>query len=271
MSVLERADLQDSATGSLASQSFQPAGPSVLTAFCGKLNVDEELKLNNKNFKQLIENSFNTNKTPLSQLTTSSTFPTPHVLAQFASKTYTEYKTREADIKYETRLALPEGWKLLTTASKNRMKNGYFGATFWHPEHQQVVIAHRGTKLKNLGALWTDVAGVVFKHHVPEMCSASTFAHKVVEVLREVSRKKGDSFQLFFTGHSLGGWLAQVTTFTTEYLKRERNVFLRSNNDNDCYHPRTVVLDSASCKDLLLQMTDKLDVRLHGLSIDLQH
>ena len=50
------------------------------------------------------------------------------------------------------------------------------------------------------------------------MGSASTFAHKVVEVLQEVHRKKGVSFQLFFPSHSVGSWLAQVTTFTTEYL-----------------------------------------------------
>jgi len=41
------------------------------------------------------------------------------------------------------------------------------------------VIAHRGTKPTNLGALWTDVFGVVFKHHVPQM------APKFVEVLQE--------------------------------------------------------------------------------------
>ena len=142
MSAIESDDLQSNVTGRLASQNDQPAGQSVLTPFCGNLNVDEKLKLSNENFKQLIENSFNTDKTALSQLTTMSAFPTPHVLAQFASKTYRDYKTGETDTKYETRLALPEGWKLLTTASNNRMKNGYFGATFWHPERQQVVIAH---------------------------------------------------------------------------------------------------------------------------------
>ena len=271
MSALENADMQNSATGRLASESDQPAGQSFLTPFCGKLNVDEKLKLSNENFKQLIENSFNTNKTPLSQLTTTPAFPTPHVLAQFASKTYRDYKTGEIDAQYETRLAILDGWKLLTTASNNRGKNGYFGAAYWHPEHQQVVIAHRGTKLKNFGALWTDAFGVFLKNHVPQMSSASTFAHKVVEVLREVNRKKGASFQLFFTGHSLGGWLAQVTTFTTEYLKREGKFFLRSSDGNDCYHPHTVVFDSPGCKDMLLQMTDKLDVRHDGRSIDIEH
>jgi hypothetical protein len=79
------------------------------------------------------------------------------------------------------------------------------------------------------------------------------------------------SFQLFFTGHSLGGWLAQITTLTTEYLKREGNFFLRSVDDNDRYHPHTVVFDSPGCKDMLLQMRDTFDVRMDGRSIDIEH
>jgi hypothetical protein len=51
------------------------------------------------------------------------------------------------------------------------MKNGYFGAAYWHPEHQQDVIAHRGTKLTNVGAIFSDINGVLFKHHVPQMSS----------------------------------------------------------------------------------------------------
>jgi hypothetical protein len=68
--------------------------------------------------------------------------------------------------------------------------NGYFGAAYWHPEHQQVVIAHTGTKFTKLGALWTDVVGMTLQNYVPQMRSASTFARKVVEVLREVSKRK---------------------------------------------------------------------------------
>jgi hypothetical protein len=193
------------------------------------------------------------------------------MLALFASKVYRGFKKGETDAQYETRLALPDGWKLLTTASNSSKTNGYFGTAYWHPEHQQVVIAHRGTKLKTLGALWTDVVGVLFKHHVPQMNSASTFAYKVVEVLQEVNRTKGVSFQLLFTGHSLGGWLAQVTTFTTEYLKRVEKLFLRRSNDIDCYHPHTVVFESPGCKDMLSEMRDAFDVRLDGRSIDLEN
>ena len=76
--------------------------------------------------------------------------PTPHVLAQFASKAYRDYKKQDTDAQYEKRLSLPDGWKLLTTASNSSKTNGYFGAAYWHPENQQVVIAHRGNKLTNI-------------------------------------------------------------------------------------------------------------------------
>ena len=260
------------ATGNVPSSSDHQGEQSALPPFSGELNVDEELKLSHENFKQTIGDFFKDKQiTPLSQLTETPAFPTPHVLAQFASKTYTNYKRRETDAQYEKRLALPDGWKLLTSVSNITKANGYFGAAYWHPEHQQVVIAHRGTNPTNLGALWTDLQGVMRNHYVRQMESASTFAHKVVEVLREVRSIKGVSFQLFFTGHSLGGWLAQITTFTTKYLKTEGNIFLKSDTDPHSYHPHTVVFDSPGCKDMLSQMTDKLDVRLDGRSIDIEH
>jgi len=256
----------------MASQSDQAAGRFAFPPFCGKLIVDEELKLSCENFKQLIDDFYkDRNITPVSQLTATPAFPTPHVLVQFASKTYKDYKKRETDAQYETRLALPDGWKLLTTASNGGKINGYFGAAYWHPEHQQVVIAHRGTKPTNFGALWADIFGVGLENLVPQIGSASTFTHKVAEVLREVNGMKGVSFHLFFTGHSLGGWLAQVTAFTTKYLKIKENVFLRSIDGNGCYHPHTVAFDSPGCKDMLVEMRDTFDVRLDGRSIDLEH
>jgi hypothetical protein len=249
----------------------QQAEQNVLPPFSGKLCVDQELKLSKANFKQAIDDFFKDKHiTPLSQLTATPAFPTPYVLAQFANKAYTDYERRETDAQYERRLALPDGWKLLTTASNTRKNNGYFGAAFWHPEHQQVVIAHRGTDPKNLGALWADVKGVLRNKYVRQMESASTFAYKVVEMLRQVTKENGTNFHLFFTGHSLGGWLAQIATFTTEYLRKEGNTFLKSVHVPRSYHPHTVVFDSPGCKDMLSQMADKLDVRRDGLSIDIE-
>jgi ankyrin repeat protein len=271
MSTLNHSRSNDNTTDISPSQPDEQSEQSFLLPSSEKLSVDNKLKLSNENFKQTIHDFFEDNNiTSLSQLKATPDFPTPHVLAQFASKTYTVYEKLETDAHYEKRLALPYGWKLLTTASNNSEANGYFGAAYWHPEHQQVVIAHRGTKPTNVGALWTDVWGIMLNHYVRQMNSASTFAHEVVEVLESVSQKKGVIFQLFYTGHSLGGWLAQITTFTTKYLKREGNIFLKSNDVQDCYHPHTVVFDSPGCHDMLSQMTQKLDVRYEGSSTDLQ-
>jgi len=138
------------------------------------LKVYEKLKLSHVDFKKTIDDFLKCNVlTPLSQPTATPPFPTPQVLAQFASKTDTDYKTGETAAQYEIWLALPDGWKLLTTPCNSRRNNGYFGAAYWHPEHQQVVIAHRGTDLTNLGAPWTDAFGVFMKQHVPQMGSAS--------------------------------------------------------------------------------------------------
>jgi hypothetical protein len=125
MSALGSADLQNSAGENLASQSDQPGGRSVLRPFCEELRVDGEVKLSKENFKQTIYDTFkDKNITPLGQLPATPPFPTPHLLAQFAYKAYEIYNTGETDAHYETRLALPDGWKLLTTASNIRWNNG---------------------------------------------------------------------------------------------------------------------------------------------------
>ena len=266
MAALPSDSLENNVTDELLSHQVQPNEQSVLPPFSGTLREDELLKLSNKSFKESIDNFLkNKDINPIDHLTTTPPFPTPYVLAQFASKAYENYKRRETDAEYEKRLILPDGWELLTTASNTKMNNGYFGAAYWHPEYQQVVIAHRGTKLNSFGALWTDVKGVLFNHYVKQMNSATTFAYKVVEALQEVNREKGVHFQVFFTGHSLGGWLAQITTYTTEYLRRgEDNYFLKNDNAPQSYHPHTVVFDSPGCKAMLSEMIDTFDVRQNG-------
>jgi len=266
---------------------------TVLPPFSGDLRVDSELKFSENDFEESIKQFYAKRQlTPTDQLNKTPPYPTPHVLAQFANMAYSDYKRGEPEP--------PEGWKLLTTATNSG--NGYFGTAYWHREHQQVVIAHQGTNIKNIAALVTDVTnvfgilkdlftdyvGILLNKYVDQMSSASTFANKVVSALQEVQQEKKVSFELFFTGHSLGGWLAQITTFTTEYLeanggtflkkrKREEHHSLASSSVQDThdarhsYHPHTVVFDSPGCKDMLLQMADKLDVRLEGSTIDLQH
>jgi len=266
---------------------------TVLPPFSGELRVDKKVKLSHDDFKKSVKEFYANKKlSVIDQLKATPPYPTPHMLAQFASMAYHDCKHGDPEP--------PDGWQLLTTASNFR--NGYFGTAYWHPEYQQVVIAHRGTDIKNIGALltnfkyvfallndiYTDIVGVLFNNYVNQMSSASTFANKVVTVLQETEREKKVSFELFFTGHSLGGWLAQITAFTTKYLEENRGKFLKkltreqeeppasntlqdSHDITHSYHPHTVVFDSPGCEVMLLEMKKKIDVRLHGSSIDLKH
>jgi len=250
--------------------------------FSRNLRVDAELNLSHGDFKQRIETFYpNEQLFPIDQLKATPSYPTPHVLARFANMAYRDCNEGDPET--------PVGWQLLTTASN--VRNGYFGAAYWHPEHQQVVIAHRGTDTNDvisfLKDLYTDIRGILRNKYVGQMNSASTFANKVVAVLQEIEQGKKVSFEVFFTGHSLGGWLAQITTFTTEYLEVEGGTFLKklkreeheplasstvqdSHDIRQSYHPHTVAFDSPGCETILLQMKSTFDLRYRS-SIALQH
>jgi hypothetical protein len=124
MSGLESDDLQNNATAGVVSQSDQPTGPRILPPFTGKLSVDKKLKFRRESFKQTIHDTYqNRDTTHLSQLTAGPPFSTCHLLAQIASKAFRDYERGETEAEYETRLALPDGWMLLTTASKSGKTN----------------------------------------------------------------------------------------------------------------------------------------------------
>jgi hypothetical protein len=252
-----------------------------------RLIEDERLEFGNNEFQTPILEEYANKRSAIDQLKATPPYPTPHVLAQFASIAYHDYTSGDPEP--------PDGWQLLTTASHCGMTNGYFGIAYWHPQRQQVVIAHRGTEtdfkkdfLAFCGTIFTDGAGVILNINVPQMSSASTFANKVAEVLHAIYQEKQADFEIFFTGHSLGGWLAQITAFTTEYLEVKEGTFCRkmeteqveplanssvqdTHNVRQSYHPQTVVFDSAGCKAMLTEMKSTHDVTQEGGSILLQH
>jgi hypothetical protein len=77
-----------------------------------------------------------------------------------------------------------------------------------------------------LSDVYTYIKGVVFNNYVAQMSSASTFVNKVVPVLQEIEQENKVSFKLFFISHMLEGWLAQISTFTTEYPEVKGVTFL---------------------------------------------
>ncbi|WP_353273619.1 tetratricopeptide repeat protein [Wolbachia endosymbiont (group A) of Agelastica alni] len=230
--------------------------------YSNKLPFDKDLKLSNGNFKSIIESDIKhveLNTADKLNFLNRPAYPDEYLLVHFASRVY---KEREDGQELPDR-KLPEGWKLLTTAYNQGATNHYFGAAYWNPDQQQIVIAHRGTDPSFTGALWTDIRGILQNNYVPQMNSAVTFANKIKTVLDELNKKPNVNLQLSFTGHSLGGWLAQITTFTTKYFILEpfdeSSFFVKSEKMG--YHAHTVAFDSPGSKDMLSKIKSDFDLR----------
>lgn len=168
--------------------------------------------------------------------------PSDLTLALFSAAVYEEKKLRETVADYGKRLDLPSGWCLLATGSNPGRTNGYFGAAYVHTELQQVVVAHRGTLLSNTGALFTDVSGICWNKYTSCMNSALTFMDFIRQLILSTNAQRGRKYSLVITGHSLGGWLAQVTAFTVKWLNVSGGLLVK--NPGGGVHAKTVVFDS---------------------------
>jgi hypothetical protein len=153
------------------------------------------------------------------------------VMAQFASKAYTDNKTGDIDTQYETQ-------PYLTTGSYWRQSLIVDGITAILGQPIGIMSFSRFWLLIKVQNLETsDHCG----HTQLVWCLKTMFCQYVLlsplnlrflKCCKDLFEWRGPSFHLFFTSHSLGGWLAKVTTYTTEYLKREGNFSLGSYNGN---------------------------------------
>ncbi|XP_015917635.1 uncharacterized protein [Parasteatoda tepidariorum] len=221
---------------------------------CKELKV-VDIELSNKNFKSVIESSLE--KTKIRFICPDDSdkyYPSDYFLAKIASRVYNEQSSDDC---------LEKGWVLLTTADSS---DGYVGAAYWNAKNLQVVVAHKGTQ--NVKDIWADYQGIFSKKYTSQMSSAATFSSIVIETLKELNKKYSTDLNLSCAGHSLGGWLAQVTAFSTQYLTKaiegEEEFFAIRKNENEGYHTHTVAFDSPGCKDMLLKMESDFDVRHSG-------
>ncbi|XP_015913547.2 uncharacterized protein [Parasteatoda tepidariorum] len=213
-----------------------------------------DLELSNKNFISTIESDVQKTN-PRSISFDRYIYPSDYCLAEFSSRVYSE-QGNCAD-------PLGQGWVLLMTASNK--DDGYFGAAYWNSECKQVVIAHKGTQ--NPYDLWADYQGILSNEYTSQMNSAATFSHYVATMIKQLNKKYSTNLTLSVTGHSLGGWLAQVSAFTIQYLVPQffdykGYIFVKSKEEG-C-HTHTVAFDSPGCKDMLLKMESDFDVRYSG-------
>ncbi|GFR05514.1 uncharacterized protein TNCT_117161 [Trichonephila clavata] len=249
-----------------------------------KLELSNDIGRSDRDFKEIIANSIQlidienvTDK--LSALNKALkepiSYPNNYVLASLANRIYKGEK-RNSTGQYSHGEAVPGlgNWQLLTVAERSGglfktilnapvnaitqgATSGYFGAAYWNPDTQQVIIVHSGTK--NFGGATADLNGVLLNQHVYQIDSAITFTDKIISVLKEVNKYKGSNIQLFITGHSLGAWLAPITAFSAKYLVKEGDYFVASTDfEKTAYHASAVIFDPPGCEEMLRRIQSRL-------------
>ena len=107
------------------------------------------------------------------------------------------------------------GWEVFDAQEAKDSELGFQAIAYIHQGRQQVVIAFRGTEPKDLATLWTDWEGVVQSKLEKHTEQAYEFVQRVSKklILRSFHHHHKEAlsptcYQLQFTGHSLGAWLA---------------------------------------------------------------
>jgi serine/threonine protein kinase len=122
----------------------------------------------------------------------------------------------------EFRNFFSSGWELFDMSTSHRDtvgfvesamgEGGYHGIAMVHRIRKQMVIAHRGTVSRK--DIMADIFGIMLNGITDHQKKAEMFCEEMLDKAKgeeiAVSSNLGD-FELSFTGHSLGGWLAQCS------------------------------------------------------------
>jgi len=115
---------------------------------------------------------------------------------------------------------------------------------------RQLLLVFKGSS--NLGDYITDITSVLMKMNGVQCNSAATLG----TICRGIVERMRGRVQLIVTGHSLGGYLAQVAAFTAQNYRLVDNQFCRVDLNVDVeIHPHTVVFDSPACVEKIVSST----------------
>lgn len=146
---------------------------------------------------------------------------------------------------------LPD-WEVLQIYP-DKDKNGYFGVAYLNAQKKHIIIAHRGTEdLKD----WKTNVDLITSHLSLQEASC-------MEFVGEIIKKYGNSYTYSFTGHSLGGWLAQVSLWKYHFEFVNKNLGFQDGF--------AVTLDNPGSGELLeaLQPRVEKDYRIDVQSLDI--
>lgn len=108
-------------------------------------------------------------------------------------------------------------------------ENDYYGVIYKNDKTHQIVLANRGTE----GGIMAFIAGLLEYNNDWKVNAKEIFVGKIVagqqksnyEATKEAVKMANDSgYRLSFSGHSLGGWLAELSAFYSYYNLSFRDI-----------------------------------------------
>jgi len=132
--------------------------------------------------------------------------------------------SQEAYQTLKRRAPLPgfPDWKVEET--KYHHDSQYYGVLYINKKTRALVLAHRGTA--NLWTLATeDMTGIFNNANSPQKREAFIFVEEVLKIKEDLEKEEGVTYQLSFTGHSLGAFLAELCVFK---LRKEKDLYTHS-------------------------------------------
>ena len=181
--------------------------------------------------------------------------PSPYECAVLSAHAYRDDVEAEDPVRLTHGQQPPHvlhGWKvfkILREASDSPLSKaftqlglpyGYRGIMYLNEQKKQLVLAHRGTQLTNVSAIKTDVKAIVQ--------NVVGGQERIIPQLLEeaLTAAKKQQCSLTVTGHSLGGWLAQITVFIAQIQYPE-------------LHVKAIAFDSPGAQPMLAQINPRIN------------
>jgi len=148
--------------------------------------------------------------------------PSPYEHAFLAAHAY-EDKIKEGDppVVLAKNNEIMKGWKVLRIFSEKKgewlnkigLSNSYRGVLYIHRNKNQMVLAHRGTKLTDISALKTDINSIYLNS-----IGGGQERHLYTLMQDVIKCAENEKCHLSVTGHSLGGWLTALSLYVVKDL-----------------------------------------------------
>ena len=157
------------------------------------------------------------------------------------------------------------GWRLQASIVE---KNGYFGSIWVHDDTCQLVIAHRGSE--NIESWLTDYESVIQRRK-------GTFIRSALDTLShdDVLHYEKQGYRISSTGHSLGGFLAQVCVYWSKRREFQApSTGASSSSDSGtntariASNLRAMVFDSPGAYDFMRALQSNLPAEQRTINLD---